>query len=42
MQVLGMTTDTRRSPGCKPRFYEPIVDVAGVLKMSLDDVLHPV
>jgi len=42
MQVLGMTTDTRRSPGRKPRFYAPIVDVADVLKMALDDVLHPV
>jgi hypothetical protein len=40
--VLGLITDTRRSPGRKPRFYEPIVDVAGVLKMALDDVLHPV
>jgi len=42
MQLLRLTTDTRRSPGRKPRFYEPIVDVAGVLKMALDDVLHPV
>jgi hypothetical protein len=42
MQVLGMTTDTRRSPGRKPRFYEPITDLAGVLQMVLDDVLHPV
>ena len=40
--VLGLITDTRRSPGRKPRFYEPIVDVAGVLQMALDDVLHPV
>jgi len=40
--LLGMLNDTRRSPGRKPRFYEPIVDVAGVLKMALDDVLHPV
>jgi hypothetical protein len=42
MQVLRMTTDTRRSPGRKPRFYEPITDLAGVLQMALDDVLHPV
>ena len=42
MQVLGMTTDTRRSPGRKPRFYEPITDLAGVLQMVLDDVLRPV
>jgi len=42
LQVLGMTTDTRRSPGRKPRFYEPITDLAGVLQMVLDDVLHPV
>ena len=40
--VLGLITDTRRSPGRKPRFYEPIVDVAGLLQMALDDVLHPV
>ena len=40
--MLGLITDTRRSPGRKPRFYEPITDVAGVLKMALDDVLHPV
>jgi len=42
MQVLEMSTDTRRSPGRKPRFYEPITDLAGVLQMALDDVLHPV
>jgi len=42
MQVLGMTTDSRRSPGRKPRFYEPITDLAGVLQMAIDDVLHPV
>jgi len=42
MQVLRMTTDTRRSPGRKPRFYQPITDLAGVLQMVLDDVLHPV
>jgi len=40
--VLGLITDTRRSPGRKPRFYEPIVDVAGVLQMALDDVLYRV
>ena len=40
--VLGLITDTRRSPGRKPRFYEPIVNVAGVLQMALDDVLYPV
>ena len=40
--VLGLITDIRRSPGRKPRFYEPIFDVAGVLKMALDDVLYPV
>jgi hypothetical protein len=42
MQVLGMTTDARRSPGRKPRFYEPITDLAGVLQMAIADVLHPV
>ena len=40
--VLGLITDTRRSRGRKPRFYEPIVNVAGLLQMALDDVLHPV
>lgn len=40
--LLGLITDTRRSPGRKPRFYEPIVDVAGLLQMALDDVLDPV
>ena len=40
--VLGLYSDTRRSPGRKPRFYEPIVDVAGVAQMVVDDVLHPV
>ena len=40
--VLGLITDTRRSPGRKPRFYEPITDLVGVLQMALDDVLHPV
>ena len=42
MQLLRLTTDTRRSPGRKSRFYEPITDVAGILQMTLDDVLHPV
>ena len=40
--VLGLINDTRRSPGRKPRFYEPITDLAGVLQMAIDDVLHPV
>lgn len=40
--VLGLITDTRRSAGRKPRFYEPIHDVAGVLQMALDDYLNKV
>ena len=40
--VLGLITDTRRSAGRKPRFYEPIRDVAGVLQMALDDYLNKV
>ena len=40
--LLGIFNDTRRSPGRKPRFYEPILDLRGVLKMAIDDVLHPV
>ena len=40
--VLGLITDTRRSPGRKPRFYEPITVLVGVLQMAFDDVLYPV
>lgn len=40
--VLGLITDTRRSAGRKPRFYEPIRDAAGVLQMALDDYLNKV
>ncbi|MEI6618613.1 MAG: hypothetical protein WCO17_05795, partial [Betaproteobacteria bacterium] len=42
IHLLGMTTDPRKSSGRKPRFYEPITDLAGVLQMVLDDVLRPV
>jgi hypothetical protein len=40
--VLGLTTDTRRSPGRKPNCYVPVKDLDGVLQMALDDVLQPV
>ena len=40
--LLGLITDTRRSPGRKPNCYVPVRDWAGIAQMMVDDVLHPV
>ena len=40
--VLGLITDTRRSPGRKPSCYVSVRDWAGVAQMMVDDVLHRV
>jgi len=40
--VLGLITDTRRSPGRKPNCYVQVKDLAGVAQMMVDDVLHRV
>jgi len=41
-KVLGLITDTRRSPGRKPNCYVQVKDLAGVAQMMVDDVLHRV
>jgi len=40
IHLLGMTTDPRKSSGRKPRFYEPVKDLAAAAQMMVDDVLY--